>query len=183
MLLWFSSYLNRKQILRYNGVSSDELNVLSGTPQGSILGPTLFIFYINAIFDKITDVKIKMFSDDCVLYKSGAHWNDIRYTLQEMLDVYINWGNSHCLSLNADKTKCMIIANNGKLNSIVDPAPFNVGNRQIMFMNKFSYLGIVLDNEMLLEPLYKNVCRQVEQKLFMLRKIHRNINKFGAVSL
>ena len=52
-----------------------------------------------------------------------------------------------------------------------------------MFVNRFSYLGIVLDSEMLLEPLYKNVCRQVEQKLFMLRKIRRNINNFGAISL
>ena len=76
----------------------------------------------------------------------------------------------------------MIVANKGKLNGLVDPAPFNVGNRQIMFVNKFSYLGITLDNEMLLDPLYKNVCRQVEQNLFMLRKIHRNINTFGAIS-
>ena len=52
-----------------------------------------------------------------------------------------------------------------------------------MFVNKFSYLGIVLDSEMLLEPLYKNVCRQVEQKLVMLRKIRRNINNLGAISL
>ena len=183
VLLWFDSYLNRKQILRHNGRTSNELTVLSGIPQGSILGPTLFIFYINAIFDKITDVKIKMFADDCVLYKSGNHWNDIRDPLQDMLDVYINWGSNHCLSLNADKTKCMIVANRGKLNAIVDPAPFNAGNRRIMFVKKFSYLGIVLDSEMLLEPLYKNVCRQVEQKLFMLRKIRRNINNFGAISL
>ena len=163
ILLWFDSYLDRKQILRYNGICSDELTVLSGIPQGSILGPTLFIFYINAIFDEITNVKIKMFADDCVLYKSGVYWNDIRNSLQEMLDVYIRWGNNHCLSLNADKTKCMIVANRGKLNTLNDPAPFNAGNRRIMFVNKFSYLGIILDSEMLLEPLYKNVCRQVEQ--------------------
>ena len=183
ILLWFDSYLNRKQILHYNGQSSNELTVLSGIPQGSILGPTLFIFYINAIFVEINDVKIKMFADDCVLYKSGKRWNDIRLSLQEMLDVYLRCGNKHCLSLNADKTKCMIVANTGKLNALQDPAPFNAGNRQIMFVNKFSYLGIVFDNEMLLEPLYKNVCRQVEQKLFMLRKIRRNINNFGAISL
>ena len=99
ILLWFDSYLTQKQILRYNGQYSNELTVLSGIPQGSILGPTLFIFYINAIFDQITDVKIKMFADNCVLYKSGVYWNDIRYFLQEILDVYISWGKNHCLSL------------------------------------------------------------------------------------
>ena len=123
--------MDRKQILRYKGVSSREFDVISGIPQGSILGPTLFIFYINAVFAKITDVKVKMFADDCVLYKSGPLWNDIHTPLQKMLNQYIKWGNDHCLQLNADKTKCMIMANKGKLKSIREPAPFNGGNRQI----------------------------------------------------
>ena len=180
---WFDSYLDRNQILRYKGVSSHELNVISGIPQGSILGPTLFIFYINDIFAEITGVKIKMFADDCVLYKSGPRWNDIRAPLQQMLDKYITWGENHSLMLNADKTKCMIVANKGKLKTTPDPAPFNAGNRQIMFVKRFSYLGIILDDELLLEPLYKNICRQVEQKLFMLRKIRRNITTYAAISL
>ena len=88
-----------------------------------------------------------------------------------MLDVYIDWGIANCLYLNADKTKFLIVATKGKLNYVIDPAPFNAGNRQIMFVTKFNYLGVTLDNELCLEPLYKNVCRQVEQKLFMLSKI------------
>ena len=183
IIAWFNSYLDRKQVLRYKGVCSDELNIISGIPQGSILGPTLFIFYINAIFSKIPDVKIKMFADDCVLYKSGVLWNDVHPRLQHMLDEYILWGSDHCLQLNADKTKCMIVANRGKLKNIYDPAPFNGGNRQIMFVKRYSYLGIILDDEMSLEPLYKNVCRQVEQKLFMQRKIRRHITRRAAVSL
>ena len=57
----------------------------------------------------------------------------------------------------------------------------NAGNRQIMFVKRFSFLGIILDNELLLEPLYKNVCRQVEQKLFMLRKVRRYITKNASI--
>ena len=77
----------------------------------------------------------------------------------------------------------MIVANRGKLKSIRDPAPFNVGYRRIMFVKRFSSLGIILDEEMLLEPLYKNVCRQVEQKLFMLRKVRRYITTNAGISL
>ena len=124
-----------------------------------------------------------MFADNCVLYKSGKASNDVHEPLQRMLDVYIKWGNDHCLQLNADKTKCMIVANKGKLKSTHDPAPFNAGNRQIMLVKRFSYLGIILDEELLLEPLYTNLCRQVEQKLFMLRKIRRQITKNAAVCL
>ena len=99
---WFKSYLDRKQILRYKRISSDELTVVSGIPQGSILGPTLFIFYVNTIFNEITDVKLKMFADDCVLYNSGVIWNEVHGPLQRMLDVYIKWGFENCLHLNAD---------------------------------------------------------------------------------
>ena len=180
---WFKSYLDRNQILRYKGVCSNKLRVISGIPQGSILGPTLFIFYINAIFAKVPEVNVKMFADDCVLYKSGVTWNNIHDPVQRMLDEYIKWGIDHCLQLNAGKTKCMIVANRGKLKSVIDPAPFNAGNRQIMFVKRFSYLGVILDDELLLEPLYKNVCRQIEHKLFMLRKIRRNITTNAAVSI
>ena len=183
IIKWFNSYLDRKQILRYQGRSSNELTVISGIPQGSILGPTLFVFYINDIFTKMPDVKIKMFADDCVLYKSGIFFNDIHGPLQSMLNEYIKWGADHCLQLNADKTKCMIVANRGKLKTIRDPAPFNAGNRRIMFVKRFSYLGIILDEELLLEPLFKNTCRQVEHKLFMLRKIRRYITTYAAISL
>ena len=75
------------------------------------------------------------------------------------------------------------IANKEKLKFLHDPAPFNAGNRQIMFVKRFSYLGITLDDELLIEPLYKNVCRQVEQKLLILRKIRRNITRNAVISL
>ena len=71
-----------------------------------------------------------------------------------MLDVYIAWGEENCLYLNAGKTKCMIVGNKGKLKHVKSPAPFNAGNSKIMFVTRFNYLGIILDNEINLEPLY-----------------------------
>ena len=52
-----------------------------------------------------------------------------------------------------------------------------------MFVKKFSYLGIILDDELLLTPLYKDVVRQVEQKLFVLRKIRHYVNKYAAMCI
>ena len=69
MLQWFYSYLDRTQRVTHNEMSSNELKFVCGIPQVSCLGPTLFIFYINAVFDAINnDVKIMMFADNCVLY-------------------------------------------------------------------------------------------------------------------
>ena len=68
VLSWFNSYLNRTQRVRHNALISDELNFTCGIPQGSCLGPTLFIFYINDVFRRINDVNVMMFADDCKCY-------------------------------------------------------------------------------------------------------------------
>ena len=73
MLSWFLSYLNRYQTIRFNGRSSNQLKVLSGIPQGSILGPTLFISYIKDLFNLVPNVRVKMFADDCVLLYQGSN--------------------------------------------------------------------------------------------------------------
>ena len=67
--------------------------------------------------------------------------------------------------------------------SIGDPAHFNAGNSRIIFVTNFVYLGTTLDNELTVEPLYKNVCRQIDQKLFILRKIRRYITVSAAKTM
>ena len=108
-LNWFKSYLNRTQYVRFNGTRSDSAVFKYGIPQGSCLRPTLFIFYINDIFNEIDNVNVMMFADNCVLYSSGKAWDDIHYKLQAGLDTYIMWGREHNLSLNAKKTKAMLV--------------------------------------------------------------------------
>ena len=183
MLCWFLSYLNRYQTIRFNGRSSNRLKVLSGIPQGSILGPTLFIFYINDLFNLVPNVRVKMIANDCVLYTKGPNWQSIYPPLQDALDTYITWGIENCLELNASKTKALIVGTRGKLDRSVDPAPFNAGNSRIMFLQNFVYLGVTLDREMSLTPLYKNVCRQTDQKLFLIHKIRRYITVDAAKAM
>ena len=120
---WFESYLDRVQIVRHNGMISKPCKFSNGIPQGSCLGPTLFIFYINELFKHIKDTKVLMFADDCVLYKSGKLWGPIREDLQQGLDtyMYIEWGKDHNLSLNVSKTKAMYICNKHKRGSLEGP--------------------------------------------------------------
>ena len=106
MLSWFASYLDRTQRVRHNGNISLEQIFKCGIPQGSCLGPTLFIFYINDVFAHIdNDINIMMFADDCVLYKSDINLDHILVRLQSGLDNYIKWGKENNMHLNASKTK------------------------------------------------------------------------------
>ena len=168
---WFESYLNRKQVVRHNGNVSNECAFRNGIPQGSCLGPTLFIFYINGLFKYLLDVRVLMFADDCVLYTNGKDWGDVRGRLQAALNVYIEWGQKYNLLLNASKSKAMLICNS-RIRQLIDcPAPFNAGNRQIMFVHNYCYLGCVINDELSIVNEYKAVYRKAERKVYMLGKL------------
>ena len=180
-LNWFKSYLNRIQHVRFNGTMSDSVKFKYGIPQGSCLGPTLFLFYINDVFNEINNVNIMMFADDCVLYTSGNRWEDVHLDLQDSLNTYIAWGNEHNLSLNAKKTKAMIVCNMTRRDTLIDPAPFNAGNSTISFVRNFCYLGCIIDSELTMLPALKDVYRKVEQKVYMLGKLRYLVDKKSAI--
>ena len=96
---------------------------------------SIILYYINDLFKYIDNVEILMFADDCVLYKPGPSWDAIHVDLQTNLDVYIRWGREHNLNLNVQKTKAIFICIKAKRDLLGSPAPFNAGNRQILFVS------------------------------------------------
>ena len=92
LLSWLHSYLsNRSQIVAVDGESSDELSVLSGVPQGSVLGPLLFLVYINDVTSQISaGSNIVLFADDIALYRVIASPVDYMQ-LQSDIDSIANW--------------------------------------------------------------------------------------------
>ena len=83
---WISSFLSdRHQKVVIDNVSSDSVSVVSGVPQGTVLGPILFIIYINDIIENIKHSKILLFADDIVLYKETSAVRDTQ-KLQENLE-------------------------------------------------------------------------------------------------
>ena len=90
----------RKQVVNYNDIQSPMSDVRTGIGQGTILGPLIFIFYMNDIVDKLYFVKFSMNADDCVLYLSGNNWHGISQRMQEDLDCSEHWGELNNLHLN-----------------------------------------------------------------------------------
>ena len=87
-----------------------------------------------------------MFADDCVLYMSGNNGSSIYPKIQSDLDVFVEWTKMNALSLNTSKTKTMIFGNRQKVSKIKSASPLTILGKEVSFVKKYNYLGILLDS-------------------------------------
>lgn len=163
---WISSYLsNRFQYVCIDDHSSTRLPVLSGVPQGSVLGPLLFLIYINDLVSLISDpVKIKLFADDCILYNKITCPED-----QQMLNTNLNYVQAWCekwgMKLNAKKSVFMNITN--KKNKL--SFPYNLPSQPLEQVSEYKYLGVTITNNLSWNKHVTNTCAASFRKLCFLR--------------
>ena len=118
---WFESYLsNRMQQMSCGSELSDALPVTFGVPQGSILGPLLFLVYINDLPSITNKCNVSLYADDTVLYCYASDVNDLEKNLNEDLLKLAIWLNENKPTLNLNKTRSMIIGSDRKLCNIFD---------------------------------------------------------------
>ena len=155
-LKWFSSYLtNRKQFVLYKGKMSKETTITTGVPQGSILGPLLFIIYINDIAKITNKFKFTIYADDTTLIEpictfaplNRRNKTAISKEINNELEKIVHWLALNKLSLNAKKTKFMIF--HYKQKCIKNLIPKLVINKvAIEQVDEFNFLGITIDKHM-----------------------------------
>ena len=97
---WFESYYlkSMKQLLEINSIKSDMMNITSGVPQGSILGPILFLLYITDI-SHATNMKLLSFADDTTVSLSGSNIDELISTINNELKLLYDWLCDNKLSL------------------------------------------------------------------------------------
>jgi len=106
----FQSYLtNRVQVVKDDDIVSEKQIIISGVPQGSILGPLLFIFYVNDIHLYTKDASVDMYADDTTMYKSHKNIDQIEYILQYNIDRMNVWCQHNNMAINPLKSTCMLI--------------------------------------------------------------------------
>lgn len=144
----FESYLkNRKQFTALNNAKSDALNVTYGTPQGSNLGPLLFLLYINDIFDLPLKGSIILFADDAVIYYSGYNINEMYANMQHDLNILFDWLYDNVLSINIKKTKYMVFHSDSK-KVVLDNLGLHINNVEIDRVENIKYLGLNLQSNL-----------------------------------
>ena len=143
-LEFFKKYMgNRRQKTCVNGYTSEEAQVTCGTAQGSILGPLIFIIYINDIFKSIkTTGKIYMYADDMLIICKSKDIKEVTTDIENALVKMFTWCTANKLSINVSKTKHMTVQH-----SKPDLEPVvHVNNRCISTVQSYEYLGMMLDN-------------------------------------
>lgn len=144
LLAWFSSYLsNRRQRVTLPGVYSNWNHIKAGVPQGSILGPLLFLLYINDIVNDIGS-HIRLFADDTSLYIVVENPNEAAELLNVDLEKITTWAKQWLVTFNPPKTESMLISR--KIVKPVHP-PIFMSNQQITEVSFHKHLGIFLSND------------------------------------
>lgn len=139
------SYLTgRSQFVYVNGANSSQRGVTVGVPQGSNLGPLLFLLYVNDLPNLNLHGKPRLFADDTSLSYKSTNPNDIVRQMKEDLTKLQDYFNESLLSLNLSKTKYMILHSHRR--NILPHLDLTVQATTIEQVTSFKHLGLIIDS-------------------------------------
>ncbi|MCG7875845.1 MAG: reverse transcriptase family protein, partial [Candidatus Thiodiazotropha endolucinida] len=165
--MWIKSWLcNRQQRVVLDGSASTDSPVLSGVPQGTVLGPLMFLLYVNDIGAKVSpQTTIKLFADDCLLYRTINSAADERQ-LQEDLDTMIEWSNTWLMRFNAAKCHLLKITRQ----RMYLPTKYNINGSQLQEVSHHPYLGVELSSDLTWKNHISNITSKAHRILNLLRR-------------
>ena len=148
-ITWFHSYLsNRTQQSKLGSIRSSTTTTEAGVPQGSILGPILFISFTADFHHSFPNCNIKAYADDTQILLSAKSLNDLKHQIEDTIASAQSWFTKNSLKINPTKTEIMIFGNKG----INQPLTFSVhdggSKKEIYNKNKIKILGVVLDDRL-----------------------------------
>ena len=162
-----SSFLTDRTIqVKIGNTLSEVVQLLAGTPQGSILSPLLFILFVNDI--PVTQAcQVIQYADDIAIYTSYRNPRYLEAHLQKQVDELEDWCEDWFIKLNAKKTQLMIITSQNSRKMI----PITVRNNQVEIQDSTILLGTTLDRTMNLKPHITSLINKTAPRIEKLRQL------------
>ena len=177
-LSWIKSYLsNRSQTVSVNNCLSSPAALTFGVPQGSVLGPILFIMYTQPLHTLVQQhvMNDQSFADDTQIYQSCKP-KDSEQTLQTMQSCITqvkSWMTDHKLKLNDDKTEALIIHTSRSFTTIPKPSSIQVCSSNIAFAPSARNLGFILSDNLTVDAHISQICKSAYAALRQISSIRQ----------
>ena len=173
LLLWLQDYLSeRKQKVLVKNSNSVVGILKAGVPQGSVLGPLLFLLFINDIADDVNSL-VRLFADDSSLMYSSVDPNEIESHLNVDLTVLENWAKVWLVDFNPQKTEYMIFS----FRKNIEPINLKFQSKAIKLVENHKHLGITFSNDCKWSQHIDNICNSASKQIFVLRKLKFILNR------
>ena len=170
--LWISNFLKqRKQRVVVDGIQSDLVTVDSGVPQGTVLGPILFLLHINDLPSVISS-KVRLFADDCLVYREIKNRQD-QIALQKDLNLLENWGSKWGMRFNA--AKCNIMRMSRKQTPI--STQYELSGQVLEEVKDAKYLGVTVSDDLEWTKHINAITTKANSKLSFLRRNLKAVRK------
>ena len=173
---------DRKQKTKLYGVTSTLKPVSIGVPQGSTIGPIMFIVFINDLPSVLEHSSALMYADDTVLYSSHLNNKTVRKNVQCDLSKIQNWCKENRLTVNVSKTKTTTFMSDHK-RKMYKQFRFYLNGLQVEEVDSYKYLGTILDNRLNGDHQYSKLTKDLGFKLKTFGKIRRYLTNRAALTV
>lgn len=175
---WFENYLTgRTQQTKCGSAVSEGSAVNIGVPQGSILGPLLFILYINDMPRVLKYCKIHMFADDTLIYITGKDICNMFTRINKDLKLLNCWLGDNVLKINTEKTKCMLLGTTRICNEVFNlKLQIKVNCDVIGYVERMKYLGVSLDNKLNFNSHMDGLTKKLGKKISFFGRISGSLS-------
>ena len=177
MLNWIKSYLaDRKQFVKFGSSESSEFGVTSGVPQGSHIGPTLFLLFMNDLPDELRDIFISMYADDVKIARIIKSPQD-SLIMQEAINKLKQWCDKNNLHLNLDKCVVLTIGR-GRRQTHTN---YSYGNHIFKRVSEHKDLGVLIDNKMTFTKHIDAITAKATAALGFVKRFCSDINDMATL--